>query len=116
MSVCQQRDISAVSLCPDPRGTRRRDRMFGKTGFYLDSDITGSPLLPLFLGCAGNGLMRFILKVPETFVSNFHVVTMAGSQHEPQFFSSSCLIKKVYRRYTHTFKTFFHQTPTNNKK
>ncbi|MED6288532.1 hypothetical protein CHARACLAT_027559 [Characodon lateralis] len=45
--------------------------------FYLDSDVTGSPLLPLFPGCAGNGLLRFILKVPEKLLLAIHVVPMA---------------------------------------
>ncbi|KAK5603336.1 hypothetical protein CRENBAI_009709, partial [Crenichthys baileyi] len=50
MSVCQQRDISA--LCPPiqvRRGPVLKRQDVCKNGFYLDSDVTGSPLLPLFL-------------------------------------------------------------------
>ncbi|MEQ2234255.1 hypothetical protein ILYODFUR_030046 [Ilyodon furcidens] len=54
MSVCQQRDISALSLLPaSQRSLDERDRTIGKVGFYTASGIMGSPLLPPFSKCAG---------------------------------------------------------------
>ncbi|MEQ2207925.1 hypothetical protein XENOCAPTIV_021129 [Xenoophorus captivus] len=57
MSVCQQKDISALSLQPaSQRSLDGRGRMWQERCFYLDSDITGSPQLPRWLGCAGSTL------------------------------------------------------------
>ncbi|MEQ2313189.1 hypothetical protein AMECASPLE_039071 [Ameca splendens] len=70
MSVCLQRDISAMSLRSVPLGTCVEEvSLLQKRGFYSDSDVTGSPLLFPVSDCPGSRLMRFILKVPEKFLS-----------------------------------------------
>ncbi|MEQ2296595.1 hypothetical protein AMECASPLE_026323 [Ameca splendens] len=77
MSVCQQRDISA--LCPSCPGHHRRGRgrFIGKVPVLYGQWHHGKSTIASFPGCAGRRLMHFIVKVPEKSLLAFHVVTMA---------------------------------------
>ncbi|MED6250305.1 hypothetical protein ATANTOWER_029070 [Ataeniobius toweri] len=75
MSVCQQRDISALflsgqSLSGVPGG---RDRTIGKGGAFMQPVASWEVRCYSLLGCAGSRLMQFILKVPEKLVPEFNV-------------------------------------------
>ncbi|MEQ2301308.1 hypothetical protein AMECASPLE_034588, partial [Ameca splendens] len=69
------RAVSPIQILS--RSVWKRSVRWKEFFFYTDSDITGSLL------SGWSRLMRFILKVPEKFVPDFHVVIHGcGSQQD----------------------------------
>ncbi|MEQ2286160.1 hypothetical protein AMECASPLE_039348 [Ameca splendens] len=82
MSVCQQRDISALSL-PIPMITGVEDIGPLEEGAFMQPVASWEVCCYSLLGCARSRLMQFILKGPEKFVPEFNVeIHGCGSQQE----------------------------------